>query len=97
MVIRFILNYLEEKGYKWEYRMVLYDIFSRTSNFLEPAEGLGEGRTVNIDNNSERVIPQGAWKAGVGYLSNGHNVVQRASPPSTVTSPRGRIRLVAIG
>lgn len=40
--------------------MVLYDILSRTSNFLEPAEGLGEDRTVNIDNNSERVIPQGA-------------------------------------
>lgn len=40
--------------------MVLYDIFSRTSSFLEPAEGLGEDRAVNIDNNSERVIPQGA-------------------------------------
>nr|NP_037550.2 NADH dehydrogenase subunit 5 [Crassostrea gigas] len=97
MVIRFILNYLEEKGYKWEYSMVLYDISSRTSNFLEPAEGLGEDSTVNMDNNSESVIPQGAWKAGVGYLSNGHNVVQRASPPSTVTSPSGSMSLVAIG
>lgn len=40
--------------------MVLYDTFSRTSSFLEPAEGLGESRIVNADNNSERVIPQGA-------------------------------------
>lgn len=56
MVICFILNYLEEKGYKWEYRMVFYDIFLWILSFLEFVEGLGENRIVNVDNNLERVI-----------------------------------------
>nr|AIM52417.1 NADH dehydrogenase subunit 5 [Crassostrea sikamea] len=86
---RFTLGYHEEGHDKWGYSMVVYDVVSRTSSFLEPLESWGEVGEVHIDNNSELSVPQGAWKTGIGYLSSNHNVAQRALPPSTVAGSSG--------
>nr|AIM52326.1 NADH dehydrogenase subunit 5 [Crassostrea ariakensis] len=80
-------NYKEEEV-KGTYSMVLFDTISRSMS-SDAGVDQSDFFSSKSDGSSEVYLPQEVWKAGVSYLSGGHNVAQRETPPVAIAGSSG--------
>jgi len=92
LILEILSSILKESKLKGLYRMVFVDSISRRLS-SDPGSKEFKRNKVNSENSSEFTVPKKAWKFGMGFMSGGHNFVQRSVVPVGVSSSTALRRL----
>nr|YP_010826677.1 NADH dehydrogenase subunit 5 [Crassostrea talonata]ANC95452.1 NADH dehydrogenase subunit 5 [Crassostrea talonata]ANC95464.1 NADH dehydrogenase subunit 5 [Crassostrea talonata]UOU85758.1 NADH dehydrogenase subunit 5 [Crassostrea talonata] len=85
LILEILSSMLKESKLKGLYSMVFVDSMSRSLS-SDPGSKEFKRNKVNSENSSEFTVPKKAWKFGMGFVSGGHNFVQRSVVPVGVSS-----------